>query len=102
MTDCYKCGFWDFDREGCTCPAPDRAYACLIVTKTRRKEKSDIERMRDELNKFCRSFAICERSESQCIFFPYCSTHSDFEDKDVKRLYNRMKKKLEADNGKKD
>ena len=27
---CYDCGFWDVDQEGCTCPAPDRQYACEI------------------------------------------------------------------------
>lgn len=100
MDDCYKCGFWDHDREGCTCPAPDRSYACPIVTGTRRKEKSDIERMLDELNKFCRSFLIsnilCKRNGQKCIFYPYCSTHPDFMRKDVKRLYERMKKKLEG------
>ena len=100
MEDCYKCGFWDHDREGCTCPAPDRAYACPIVTETRRKEKSDIERMRDELNKFCRSFVVCKQNGKQCPLYGYCSVHPEFMDKDVKRLYYRMKKKLEADDGK--
>lgn len=102
MDDCYKCGFWDHDREGCTCPVPDRVYACPIVTGSRQKEKSDIDRMRDELNKFCRSFVVCKQNGRQCIFYPYCSTHCDFEDKDVKRLYERMKKKMEADDGNKD
>ena len=25
---CLDCGFWDSDCEGCTCPAPDKIYAC--------------------------------------------------------------------------
>lgn len=27
---CYDCGFWDSDREGCTCPSVDMWYACPI------------------------------------------------------------------------
>lgn len=106
MTDCYKCGFWDHDREGCTCAAPDRSYACPIVLGTIKKETSEIDRMHNELEKYCRNFLIhnvlCKQNGRQCIFYPYCSTHSDFEDKDVKRLYERMKKKLEASDGEKD
>lgn len=30
MKECYGCGFWDSDREGCTCHETDMWYACPI------------------------------------------------------------------------
>ena len=30
MIPCYTCGFWDCEREGCTCPHYDRWYACPL------------------------------------------------------------------------
>ena len=30
---CIKCGFWDSDYEGCTCPHSDKWYACPIENK---------------------------------------------------------------------
>ena len=30
MTECYTCGFWDSDREGCACPSTDMWYACPV------------------------------------------------------------------------
>ena len=33
MTECYLCGFWDSEREGCTCPSWDRWYACPIESE---------------------------------------------------------------------
>lgn len=30
MIECYKCGFWDSEREGCTCSSMDKWYACPI------------------------------------------------------------------------
>ena len=33
MDECYKCGFWDSEREGCACPHSDKWYACPIENK---------------------------------------------------------------------
>ena len=33
MSECYECGFWDSEREGCTCPHSDKWYACPIENK---------------------------------------------------------------------
>lgn len=33
MKECYKCGFYDYDYEDCTCPSYDRWYACPIENK---------------------------------------------------------------------
>lgn len=32
--DCYHCGFYDWDSEGCTCPHSDRWYAGACATAT--------------------------------------------------------------------
>lgn len=33
MNECYGCGFWDSERDGCTCPHSDKWYACKIENK---------------------------------------------------------------------
>ena len=33
MKECYYCGFYDQEREGCTCPSTDMWYACPIESK---------------------------------------------------------------------
>lgn len=33
MKECYNCGFWDSEREGCTCHPDDKWYACPIESK---------------------------------------------------------------------
>lgn len=33
MSECYECGFWDSEREGCTCPHSDKWYACPIESE---------------------------------------------------------------------
>ena len=33
MIRCYNCGFWDSDREGCTCPSYEMWYACPIESE---------------------------------------------------------------------
>ena len=33
MKECYECGFWDSEREGCDCPSLDKWYACPIENK---------------------------------------------------------------------
>ena len=37
---CTKCGFWDTDREGCTCPSTDRWYACPIESELPENKKA--------------------------------------------------------------
>lgn len=100
MDDCYKCGFWDHDREGCTCPAPDRVYACPIVTGSRQKEKSDIDRMRDEIIQ--RAGGRPLYCDTDSIFYLSNETVEEAIAKENKRRYERMKKKMEADDGNKD
>ncbi len=33
MNECKKCGFWDSDCEGCTCPSTDKWYACPVESE---------------------------------------------------------------------
>lgn len=33
MNECYYCGFYDQEREGCTCPSTDMWYACPIESE---------------------------------------------------------------------
>ena len=33
MKECFNCGFWDSEREGCTCPSIDKWYACPIESE---------------------------------------------------------------------
>ena len=33
MIECYRCGFWNSDYEGCECPATDKWYACPIENR---------------------------------------------------------------------
>lgn len=43
MTECYSCGFWDSDREGCACPSMDMWYACPMAhRKERSRRRSEI------------------------------------------------------------
>lgn len=44
MIECYKCGFWDSEREGCTCPSPDMFYACPIESE-KPENKEEINKM---------------------------------------------------------
>ena len=30
MNECYYCGFWDSDYEGCTCPPEEKWFACPL------------------------------------------------------------------------
>lgn len=30
MNECYKCGFWDSDFEGCACPPEQKWFACPL------------------------------------------------------------------------
>lgn len=30
INKCLRCGFWESDYEGCTCPHSDKWYACPI------------------------------------------------------------------------
>lgn len=38
MLECYNCGCWDSDYEGCTCPSVDRWFACPIEAKKHEKD----------------------------------------------------------------
>lgn len=49
MIECYKCGFWDSEREGCSCPSPDMFYACPI--------ESEKPENKEELNKMAEWYA---------------------------------------------
>lgn len=40
MFDCYDCGFWDSDREGCMCPSIDMWYACPIESSKPENQKA--------------------------------------------------------------
>ena len=33
MNECLSCGFWDPDREGCTCPDTDMGHACPLESE---------------------------------------------------------------------
>ena len=39
MDICSKCGFWDSDYEGCTCPSYDMWYACPIESEKPENKK---------------------------------------------------------------
>lgn len=41
--ECYKCGFWDSDYEGCTCPSYEMSYACPIESEKEENKKSNEE-----------------------------------------------------------
>lgn len=30
MNECYNCGFWDSDYEGCACPPEEKWFACPL------------------------------------------------------------------------
>ncbi len=38
MNECYNCGFWDSDYEGCTCPSVDKWYACPLEPEPTEKD----------------------------------------------------------------
>lgn len=40
MNECYNCGFWDSEREGCTCPSYDKWYACPIENEKPENKKA--------------------------------------------------------------
>lgn len=48
MSECYKCGFWDCEREGCTCPCYDKWYACPIEN-----EKPENKKKLEEFIEWC-------------------------------------------------
>lgn len=33
MNECFDCGFWDSEREGCTCDYLEMWYACPIESQ---------------------------------------------------------------------
>ena len=37
---CEKCGFWDSDLSGCTCPYSDMWYACPIESELPENKKA--------------------------------------------------------------
>ena len=37
---CLDCGFWDSEREGCTCPSSDTWYACPIEAEKPENKKA--------------------------------------------------------------
>ena len=39
MNQCYDCGFWDSEREGCTCYPTDLWYACPIESRKPENQK---------------------------------------------------------------
>ena len=39
MPFCYECGFWDSDREGCTCASYEMWYACPIESAKPENQK---------------------------------------------------------------
>ena len=39
MNECYNCGFWDSDREGCACPSYEMWYACPIESAKPENQK---------------------------------------------------------------
>lgn len=41
MSVCTGCGFWDPDREGCTCPSYEMWYACPIESERPENKKSN-------------------------------------------------------------
>ena len=43
MDECYKCGFWDSDQEGCTCPSVDKWYACPLEPEPTEEDFADME-----------------------------------------------------------
>ena len=57
----------------------------------------DFERMRDELYKYCWDTTLCKRNGRKCVFHRYCENHNCFEDNDIKKLYDRMKKRMTED-----
>ena len=38
--ECYNCGCWDSEREGCTMPSVDMWYACPIESKKPENQKA--------------------------------------------------------------
>lgn len=42
-TDCKYCDCWDSDREGCTMPSIDMAYACSMEQDTESEYNEDLE-----------------------------------------------------------
>lgn len=40
MNKCKKCGFWDSERNGCTCPHADMWYACPIESELPENKKA--------------------------------------------------------------
>lgn len=34
MNECFDCGFWDSEREGCSCASYEKWYACPIESQT--------------------------------------------------------------------
>ena len=60
-------------------------------------EKSDKDQMLDELIRYCWDTTLCRRNGRTCVLHRYCLAHSDFEDKDIKHLYELMMKRMEED-----
>lgn len=65
----------------------------------KQEAKTDEERMLDELIKYCWSTPLCKKNGRKCVLHRYCLGHSDFETKDIKSLYECMKKRMEEDRG---
>ena len=47
MKECYSCGFWDSDIEGCTCPSTDMWYACPIESSKPENQEALLEYAKD-------------------------------------------------------
>lgn len=45
MNECYRCGFWDSEREGCTCPTDQTWYLCPIESEKEENKKTFYEWM---------------------------------------------------------
>ena len=44
---CLNCGFYDSDREGCTCPSIDKWYACPLEPEPTAEDFMTEEELRE-------------------------------------------------------
>lgn len=62
----------------------------------KQEAKTEKEQMLDELIKYCWDTTLCRRNGRACVLHRYCLGHSCFEDKDIRHLYELMKKENEG------
>lgn len=60
MNECYGCGFWDSEREGCSCASYEKWYACPIESKKPENQQA-LQEYAEWLQQFEGKFVLLQK-----------------------------------------